>query len=472
MKNPEKRGKFTHMDFSKLKKIYCVGSGGIGVSALAKLFLSRGVKVLGFDQVKSEITDELLEMGALLFFGEPTAELPADVELLIYSPAVPTDHPLRQAAINQKIPELSYPAALAKLAESYETIAVSGTHGKSTTTAMIGLILEEAKLDPLVIVGSKVKTFPYGNLRPGKSDKFVVEACEHQAHMQLIKPHVAVVTNIEKDHLDYYQNLNNIKKAFEKFIGQVPRDGLVVLNASDQAAREIANAAEAGVVTFGLTDNAHLKAERLKVQHQRQIFNLKYQGKNLGVFSLKIPGEYNVMNALAAALTALEMGVSPAVIKDALGKFEGLWRRFEKIGTYREALVVADYAHHPTAITATLKAAKEFYPGKRIMLVFQPHQYQRLAALYDDFLTSFAMADELILAEVYGVLGREDETPAKTSRDLATALELAGQKVTYAPDLDQALRLVQEQVRPQDLLIIMGAGDIYSLGGRLLEDAI
>lgn len=431
--------KKSQVKLDKYKKIFFVGIGGIGVSALSKLFKSQGKIVIGSDKYSSEITDDLKKQGIKVYIGHKEKNLDSDIDLVIYSPAVPSEIPERKKATKLGIKQISYPEVLGLISKDKYTIAISGTHGKSTTTAMLGLILTDAGFDPTVIVGSKVGPFKNSNLRIGKSKYFVVEACEWRAHMLELEPKIIILTNIEPDHLDYYKTFKNLKEAFKKYVSKLPKNGLLVVNADDKVCLEIAKSAKCKVVT--------------------------YRGLDLQ-FSLQVPGEFNAYNAAAARACTLELGIKPEIIKKTLTSFKGIWRRFEKLGEYRGALIFSDYAHHPTAIKETLKAAKESYPNRRLVVAYQPHHYDRTKRLFKGFVRAFDSADLVILNEIYDVPGREAAKKI-SSRDLVREIKKRKIKATFTKDLKQTEKSLLRNIRKGDLVLIMGAGDIYQLSTDL-----
>jgi len=445
------------------KKIFFVGIGGIGASALAKLLQSQGKEVAGSDKYASEITDDLRKQEIKVYIGHKENNLDKDTDLVIYSAAVKEDVPERKKATKLGIPQLSYPEALGLISRNKYTIAISGTHGKSTTTALLGLILTEAGLDPTVIVGSKVGSFKYGNLQIGKSNYFIIEACEWRAHMLELRPQIIILNNIEEDHLDYYKNLKNIKEAFKEYVGRLPKTGLLIVNADDSNSLEAAKSAGGSVVTCGI-DNQKVdcRATNIKTENKLQKFNLIWRNKNLGAFSLGIPGKFNIYNALAASACALKLGIKPEIIRKTLADFKGIWRRFEKVGEYNGALIFSDYGHHPTAIRNTLKAAREFYPNKRIVLVYQPHHFDRTKRLFEEFTRAFDAADLVILNEIYDVPGRETIKNI-SSKDLARELKKRKIKAIFTRNLKETRKTLLNNIEHNDLVLIMGAGDIYKL---------
>lgn len=475
------------MDLEKLKKIHAIGVGGIGVSALAKYFALSGVRVSGSDSFESEVARQCLELGIKISFGHKAENILKDLDFVFYSDAVPEGNPERLAARALGIPEISYAALLGELSKTKTTIAISGTNGKSTTTAMVGLILERAGYDPTVIVGSKVPGFKYGNLRVGKSEWLVVEADEYRAHLLELTPAHALITNIEEDHLDYYKDLNHIKETFFKFSNQVDNEGNLIINADDPASIEVAEKRlgkegfDAQKVSFGISSPADYLAKNVAVRAGEQGFDLRrnlFGEENMGKIVLAVPGRFNLMNALGAAALCLSLGVSFETIKTALADFKGIWRRFERVGILRgkwlgedAPIIISDYAHHPTAVAGTLQAAREFYPGKRIVAVFQPHQHNRTKKLFDTFVASFAGADVLILPEIYDVPGREEsEDQDVSSKDLIAAVREKGlvPDARYGGGLEEAEALVREISQAGDIILIMGAGDIDKVARRLV----
>ena len=428
--------------------IHFIGIGGIGVSALAKYYLEKGHKVSGSDLVSSEITEALEKKGAKIFIGKHKSKnLLKNVDLVVYSPAVQKSNPEFKKARSLKIKTQSYPQALGKLTKEYFTIAVSGTHGKSTTTSMIGILLAKAGLDPTVIVGTKVKEFQDSNCRVGKSKYLVIEACEHEESFLNYWPQIAVITNIEKEHLDYYKNLNNILKAFNKFVSNLSKKGILVINDDDKNTKKILS-------------KSQVQKYSLKQKEAKELKKI-----------LKVPGEYNIYNALAALAVARILGISNKIAFQALAGYQGAWRRFE-IKKCRapdskiKILVISDYAHHPTEIKAVLKATREKFPKKKIWAVFQPHQYQRTFYLFESFIKvlSAAPVDRLIITDIYDVAGREQRTIKKniSSQKLAERIR-AKNKVVYIPNIGKTAHYLKDNLKGGEVVIIMGAGDIYKL---------
>lgn len=465
------------IDFSKIKKIHFIGIGGIGLSAIAKLMHAQGKNVSGSDAISSEITDELKKSGIEIFIGQKAENLADNTELVIYTLAIPASNTERIKAEKAGMRMLTYPEALAVLFNEKYGIAICGTHGKSSTTSMTSLVLSDAGLDPSVVVGSKVLEFG-GNLRIGQSRYFVIEACEYERAFLEYYPKMIMLNNIELDHTDYYKDIEDYRSAFEQFIGHLPEGGVLIVNGDDQnnlkPADRNASDHKIKIIKFGFGKNNDIKGFDLKFEAGQTKFKVSFPDRDTDEFTIKIPGRFNVYNALAAIATGSHLGIDTERIKKTLAGFGGIWRRFEVKGEYKNTLVVSDYAHHPTAVKSTIEAAKEFYPGKRIMAVFQPHQHNRTKMLYQDFLKSFNAADVLILVEIFDVAGREDKKDQDvSSRKMAEDIKKINKKLApdifYAANPAEAKKLINEKTKPGDVLLIMGAGDIYKIADELVK---
>lgn len=449
------------LDLEKLNKIYLAGIGGIGLSAIAYYFLNQGKKVLGSDVTESEITRRLQIAKADINFKQKASNIKTDFDLFIYSSALPEDHPELLQAKEFKIPTLSYFQFLGLLSKNYKTIAITGTNGKTTTTAILGLMLEKAGLDPTVIVGSLVPQWG-SNFRLGQSDILVVEACEWRAHMLELEPDIIAITNIAEDHLDFYKDLADIKKHFQKFVNKLPKNGLLVKNADDKNSTVIKY--QGKILTFGKEDKADCQYTDLKINDGCQLFNTNKFSK----VELCVPGLYNVYNALTAMSVADTLGVNKHQMWNALREFNGTWRRFELVGKSKSNLVISDYAHHPDAISQLLRGAKDFYPDKKIIAVFQPHHHNRTKTLLDEFAKAFYLADQVIISEIYHVAGREDKQMDKvSSQDIID--KMIHNKKYFAKDFKEVRNILQ-QINPVDSVILfIGAGDVDDLAREIID---
>lgn len=424
--------------------IHFIGIGGIGVSALAKYYLSQGATVTGSDVTHSEITEELSGLGAKIITGPHRPEnIPDDADTVIYTAAVETRNSEYIEAKRKNIKILSYAEALGELTGKYKTITVSGSHGKSTTTALAALILEEGYFDPTVIVGTKVKEFGNSNFRKGMGMYFVLEADEWNRSFLNYSPQIAVVTNVDAEHLDTYDNLDGVMAAFRDFLSRVPEDGVIIANADEPNLAVVAKKFGTRVHWFSLHDQA---AEEIK--------------KNI-----HIPGIHNVSNALAAYTLGEHLGVTRAHMLSVISRFRGTWRRFEFKGMVNGAPVFSDYGHHPSEIHATILAAREKFPGKNIWCVFQPHQHQRLMYLWDEFIRAFDETDRVFILPVYDVAGRETEVALRqvNSEKLAAALSAQKKNALYISTHEDMKNYIKKYAHAEDVILIMGAGDIYHL---------
>ena len=440
-------------------QIHFIGIGGIGVSALAEYYLEKENKISGSDLVSSEITQVLKKKGAKIFIGQhKTENITKDIDLMIHSPAVRFDNPELKQAKKLKIKTQSYPRALGELTKKYFTIAVSGTHGKSTTTAMLGLLLTRVGFDPTVIVGTKVREFNGSNCRVGKSKYLVIEACEHEESFLNYWPKIIIVTNIEKEHLDYYKNFNNVLKGFKKFVSHLPDDGVLVINKSHKN-----------------TPVFLKKIENLKLKIKNYSLKQKEAGEIKKI--MKVPGEHNISNALAVLTVARILKIPDKISLDSLSKYKGTWRRFEVNQTKwngKNITIVNDYAHHPTEIKATLAASREKFPEKKIWAIFQPHQYQRTFYLFKDFVDVLVKAptDKIIIIDIYDVAGRENTALKKKISSLKLVEKLktkAGTKkeFLYLATIKETIDYLKKNLKGDEVVVIMGAGDIYRLANYL-----
>jgi len=434
------------------KNVHIIGIGGIGTSAVAKWWQDQGAKVSGSDMHTSKIIDDLDKRGIEVKIGHFVDNVPRDCDLAIYSGAVPTTNVERQMVAELGVLELSYSEFLGQLAKTKKTIAVSGTNGKSTTTAMIATILIEAGYDPTVILGTKVPGWPEENLRIGKGDWFVVEACEHMANMLNIKPDTAVITNIEEDHLDYYRDINHIRETFQTWVDCKETCSQMVINRDDPESQKLNIKYES---KFGVDDR--------RVGADKQIFDVA------GVeVELQIPGKFNAENAAAAFTASHLVGVRDEIAQKALAELKGTWRRFEHVGVWHEADIYSDYAHHPSAVDGSLRAFREFFPDRRLVVVFEPHQHSRTHELFSEFVESFDEADLVIISEIYEVEGRTEEK-FESSVDMVQKVSERNkfEAVLYAKDRTEAESHLRDIVQPNDVVVVMGAGPIDNLARKL-----
>ncbi len=431
--------------------IHFVGIGGIGTSSLARHFLALGESVTGSDLTINNNVRDLMDRGAIVYNGHSDDNVSKDIDLVVHSPAVQKENPELQEAERLSIEVKSYPEALGKLTNDYFTIAISGTHGKSTTTAMAALALIEAGIDPTVIIGTKVEQFGNSNYRKGNSKYLLIEADEWNGSMLNYNPNVIVLTNLEMEHLDYYKDLNHLENTFLEYLNNLPKDGVLIKN----------------------EDHSGLK--NINTDKKTYLFSKKNDISDEIKKILKVPGNHNLENALAAYKLGEVLGGSKEDLLKGLSNFSGTWRRFQEkeitiAGNNHK--VIVDYAHHPTELGAILEALREKFKDEKVVAVFQPHQYQRSHYLFDEFIKELQSVpiDKLFLTDIYSVPGREDEEIKKKVSSKKIVLEANNKKVDYLPgDLKQAAKLFKERLQSDEIVAIIGAGDIYLLE-KFLKD--
>lgn len=451
--------------FGKVKHIYFVGIGGIGMSSIAEVLISQGFKVSGSDRNETEITRRLASLGANIYIGH-SAENIKDIDVLVYSSAVTEDNPEIQEAYERKIPVIKRAEMLAELMRLKIGIGVAGTHGKTTTTSMVGLTLTEGGIDPTIIVGGKLSGLGGTNARLGKSQYIVVEADEFDRTFLKLTPVIAALTTLEAEHLDTYKDLEDIKGAFIEFANKVPFYGFCVVCLDEPALQDIIPSINKTIITYGLSSQADVRAIDIKYNSNNTTYKVKYFGKVLGEIKLNIPGEHNVKNSLVAVIIALEMGVPFETIQNALAKFTGVYRRFE-VKYNKDIMVVDDYAHHPTEVKATLNGIRTGW-DRRLVAVFQPHLYTRTRDFYAEFAREFLNSDVLICTDVYPA--REEPIEGISGKLIADTAKKYGHKhVIYEPDKNNIPELLKKIAQPDDIIITMGAGDIWKYGEKFIE---
>jgi len=443
----------------RIRQIHMVGIGGIGMSSIAEVLLNRGYDVTGSDLEASDTTERLQEQGATVYKGHAAEQVGA-ADVVVYSSAIdPDENPETQEAERRRISLIPRAEMLGELIRMKYGIGVAGTHGKTTTTSMAGLVVTEGGFDPTVIVGGKVTAFGSSAVT-GEGDVIVIEADEYDRTFLRLTPSVAVITNIEEDHLDIYEDLDAIKNAFTQYANSVPFFGAAILCLDDPNVQAIVGDVERRVITYGTTRQAEVRAENVERDGLQTRFDVMRRDDRLGKVELNVPGMHNLRNALAAVAVGLELEVDFDEIRDGLNSFTGVRRRFEKIGEANDVIVLDDYAHHPTEIRATLDAASQGYPDRRIVAVFQPHLYSRTRDFLDDFARSFFETDLLVLTDVYGA--REEPIEDIDGQRLADRAEQFGHRaVHYVPDKTDLPGELLDVTRPGDVVLMLGAGDIW-----------
>lgn len=455
------------LHFHRPIPVHFIGIGGISMSGLAEILLKEGFPVSGSDGRASSLTEHLRKLGADITIGQDASNIPENCELIVYTAAIHPDNPEFSAAKSRGIPMLSRAELLGQIMRNYETsIAVAGTHGKTTTTSMISSVLLAADTDPTISVGGILPAIG-GNIRVGQSGTFLTEACEYTNSFLHFFPTIGIILNIEEDHLDFFKDLNDIRRSFRRFAELLPTQGLLIINSDIPQYEEITEGLACRVVTFGLGAGADYRAEDISYdEFAHPSFSLVKNGEKSGSFHLQVPGEHNISNALASVALADALSLSLETAQEGLSSFSGTDRRFQYKGSVNGVTVIDDYAHHPTEIRATLQAASH-YPHKDIWCVFQPHTYTRTKAFLHEFAEALSLADHVVLADIYAA--RETDTLGISSRDLEQELKKLGADVHYFPSFAEIEDFLLKSCTHHDLCITMGAGDVINIGEDLLR---
>lgn len=454
------------LDYSNPIKVHFIGIGGISMSGLAEILKDRGFTVSGSDRAPSDITKSLEAKGIKVFYGQVKENITDDIDLVVYTAAISADNEELLEAKNRGIECIPRADMLGQIMKNYSVpIAIAGTHGKTTTTSMVTTILLGADLDPTVTVGGMLDAIG-GNLRIGQSDVFVTEACEYTNSFLSFFPKIAIILNVEEDHMDFFKDIDDIRNSFRRFAELIPEDGLVVINADIDNYEEIVKNVKGKVITFGSKDKADYSAENIKYNELScASFNVVRNGNKGEEIALNVPGQHNVLNALSAIAVADYLNIDSESVNKGLDTFKGADRRFQYKGKLGNITIIDDYAHHPTEIKATLNAAKN-YPHKRLTVIFQPHTYTRTKAFFDDFVDALSLADRVVLADIYAA--REKNTIGISSEDLQKALKNKGADAYYFPSFEEIEDFILLNCEDDELLITMGAGNVVEIGDQLL----
>ncbi|MEQ9391076.1 MAG: UDP-N-acetylmuramate--L-alanine ligase [Balneola sp.] len=455
--------------FGRTKHIHMVGIGGIGMSGMAEILIQRGYKVTGSDGASNETTDRLKELGATIYLGHAPENIEG-ADVVVYTSAVKaTENEETKAALENRIPTIKRAEMLAELMKMKFGIGVAGTHGKTTTTTMIGHVTQDGNYDPTIMVGGKVHSFDKTNAVVGKGDVIVVEADEFDRTFLRLTPSIAIITNIEAEHLDIYDDLEDVKGAFIDYANKVPFYGAVIVCLDDPNVRSILPDLERRIISYGLSPQAQVRAVDIQMNQFTSTFTVMNDDQKLGVITLKAPGDHNVKNALAAVATGIELNIDFKLIKQGLERYQGVFRRFQKKVEEQGVMVIDDYAHHPTEVAATLNAARKGWPDRRIVAVFQPHLYSRTQDLYKEFGLSFSDAEVLLITDVYP--SREKPIEGVTGKLISDTAEQYGHKnVIYVEDKADVTETLKEISKAGDIIITMGAGDIYKYGEEFANE--
>lgn len=447
--------------------IHFIGVGGISMSALAEICLNKGYKVSGSDSNESYLLDKLRSQGAEIFIGHKKEHISDDVDMVVYTAAVHADNAELVAAKEKNKLTMNRAAFLGQIMREYKnSIAVSGTHGKTSTTSMLSTIFEYADLDPTILVGGNLSVIG-GNVKIGNSDNFITEACEYVDSFLNFNPTISIVLNIEEDHLDYFSGIDEIKASFNKFGKLLPKEGFFIINGDDQNTNDILHDVKATIIRYGTDASNDVVIKNIEFnEFGYGIFELEYKGQDLGKFELCVPGVHNIFNATAAIMASYVSSIDLEVIRKNIAAYKGVGRRFEVKGNYNNTLVVDDYAHHPTELKATLAAAKKIKKNN-LWCIFQPHTYTRTKSLLNEFAEAFYSADKVIITDIYAA--REDDPGDIHSKDLVDKLYQNNVDVVYISNFDEITEYLRKNVSDDDLVITAGAGPIYKVAEALVQ---
>lgn len=455
------------INFNNPEHIHFIGIGGISMSGLAEILLGAGFTISGSDAKPSALTAHLEQLGVKVFYGQRAENVSADYRCVVYTAAIHPDNPEYARCVELNLPMLSRAELLGQIMKNYKTaIAVSGTHGKTTTTSMFSSVLLAAETDPTISVGGILEAIG-GNIRVGKSETFITEACEYTNSFLSFYPTLSIILNIEEDHMDFFKDLDDIMNSFRLFAEKLPEDGTLIINKEIKNYEKITEGLPCKVLTYGMDPSCTYHAENIFYNEQGYgEFDVMHHSMNLGHIVLSVPGQHNVSNALAVIAASRKLGISMECIRAGLRGFSGANRRFQYKGTFNGVTVIDDYAHHPTEIRTTLEASKN-YPHKEIWCVFQPHTYTRTKAFFHDFANSLSLADHVVLADIYAA--RETDTLGMSSALLKEEIAKLGTDCHYFPSFGEIEEFLKSHCIHGDLLITMGAGDVVNIGENLLK---
>ena len=455
------------INFNNPIHVHFMGIGGISMSGLAQILIEAGFTVSGSDAKSSPLTENLEKMGAKISIGQCAENITDDIDLVVYTAAISKDNPEFVQAASMGLEMMSRAVLLGQIMKNYKTpIAISGTHGKTTTTSMISEVLLAGETDPTLSIGGILKSIG-GNIRVGKSDYFVTEACEYTNSFLSFFPKISIILNIEEDHLDFFKDINDIRNSFKKFAQILPDDGYLIINSEIDNVSSFIEGLKCNIITFGHDKASDYSYDELRYdEFGRGSYTLLKKGKPVTRVNLGVVGEHNVLNSLSVIALMDILKINPDTVLRALKEFNGTDRRFEYKGTFNGVTILDDYAHHPTEIQATLKASAN-YPHKTLWCVFQPHTYTRTNAFLKEFAAALSLADKIVLTDIYAA--REKNTIGISSKDLQTEIEKMGKEVYYFPSFEEIEKFLLKNCINGDLLITMGAGDVVKIGENLLN---
>lgn len=453
------------LDFSKIRSAYVIGIKGSGIVGIVEILQSMGIEISGSDTEEKFITDEVLKkLGIKYFEGFSKNNIPEDVDLVIYSTAYNAENNEEFRLLKEKkFPMFSYPEILAELFNQKYGLAVTGTHGKTTTSALLASVLKFCSTDPQAVIGSCVNDWG-SNALAGKGEYFVIEADEFQNKLKLYEPKAAIVTSCDWDHPDFFRTFATYKEAFSDFVAKIPRTGFLVIWGDSVATNEIACSAQGEILKYGFSSDNDV----VVIKKDKQKFDLNFLDKNLGEFEINLIGDHNILNAAAVAAFCYKLNLDLEKIRAALKEFSGISRRFEIIGKRNGAVLIDDYGHHPEEIKATLKGAREFYPEKNLIAIFHPHSYSRTEALLQDFAQSFDMADKVIVLDIYG--SAREYFGSVSSNDLVKLINTYSfGKADYIPTIEEVIENLKDKIGENDIVLCIGAGNGREVAEKLKQ---
>lgn len=454
------------LNTDKNRKVHFIGIGGISMSGLAAVLLTNGYKVSGSDAKESEILNKLKSSGAEIYIGHNGENIKEDVDLVVYTAAIPTDNPELIESKNKNIELMDRAEFLGYIMKGHKyNVAVAGTHGKTTTTSMLSHVTLSANLDPTILVGGELDAIE-GNFKIGESEYFITEACEYKASFLKFYPYIGIILNIDADHLDYYRDINHIEETFKEFSDLIPRDGYLIGCAEDPRVMEVLNYAKCNTMSYGFT-KGDVTARNISFNNKGcATFTAYHNEEELFNVTLNTTGKHNILNALSTICSSLVLNIPKEAVIDGLLKCSGAHKRFEYKGEFKGATIIDDYAHHPVEIKATLETAK-LIPNNKIYCVFQPHTYTRTKTLFDDFTNCFSDANEIILMDIYAA--REKDTGMVSSTDLGDAIRAKGLSCINLHSHEEVANYLADKVSEKDLVLTVGAGDVVRVGEILLN---
>jgi UDP-N-acetylmuramate--alanine ligase len=458
------------MDLSNLKKVYVIGIKGSGVIAVVEILHSMGIEISGSDTAEKFFTDAILErLGIKYYEGFSANNIPDDVDLILYSSSYNIENNVELSeAAGRKLPMASYPEVLAEIFNKKYGIAVCGTHGKTTTSAMLAYVLKECGQDPSAVIGSRVKNWE-GNSLNGKGEYFVIEADEFQNKLKLYEPKAAILTSVDWDHPDTYPTFAEYKKAFADFVAKIPKTGFLAVWGDSVATNEVACSCQCDIIKYGFQGDNDVIIKKQKTENNGQknnLFEIIFNEKSLGIFKNHLVGDHNILNSAAVIAVCHKLNLDMEKVRQALADFQGTSRRFEYIGERNGAILIDDYGHHPEEIKATLKGAREIYPDKNITAVFHPHSFSRTEAMMAEFSQSFDDADKVIVLDIYG--SARENSGNVNSGDLVKLInKYSREKAEYIPAIDEAVEFLKDKIGENDVLIAIGAGNVWEVAEKL-----